>query len=392
MGLAPLIIYFHPTWNLEKVLGNQSLTILKLLPHIGFIIIGYLGFRLNQTRVLFTALGFWLLYISPMDSKTYFEVMSISLPITLVSLFAFKESPFGGNKTLFRLLIALLPAASLSYLAISDMTMYKLFVDFKLMGWSSQIPEPAALSLLILSVFTLFYNDAKVYNFLIASTLAMITFYLWIHMSLDIQNNFSANTISAYKIMAFSLTSIVMLHSIYQMYWQRVYIDELTSLPNRRALDEKISNLDGQYSIAMIDIDHFKKFNDTYGHDQGDDVLKLVSKVLASVLGDKVYRYGGEEFAAIFQGVSAKEAKVEAEKARSDLAKIRFIIRTQKGKDRKVENRGKVKNTKSVKVTISIGLSNFSKHADCPEKVIKRADSALYKAKKNGRNCVVIAA
>ena len=192
--------------------------------------------------------------------------------------------------------------------------------------------------------------------------------------------------------MAFSLTSIVMLHSIYQMYWQRVYIDELTSLPNRRALDEKISNLDGQYSIAMIDIDHFKKFNDTYGHDQGDDVLKLVSKVLASVLGDKVYRYGGEEFAAIFQGVSAKEAKVEAEKARSDLAKIRFIIRTQKGKDRKVENRGKVKNTKSVKVTISIGLSNFSKHADCPEKVIKRADSALYKAKKNGRNCVVIAA
>jgi diguanylate cyclase (GGDEF)-like protein len=238
--------------------------------------------------------------------------------------------------------------------------------------------------------FGLFHNDKKISHFVLSTLFTLIPVYLWI--SIGFREGVSPSILGANKIVCFSAASLILTHAIYLMYWQRVYVDELTSLPNRRALDERINTLEGQYSIAMIDIDHFKKFNDSYGHDQGDDVLRLVSRVLESALGDKVYRYGGEEFAAIFQGVSAKDAKAEAEQARSNLAKIRFIIRTQKGKDRKVENRGKVKGAKSVKVTISIGLSNFSKHADCPEKVIKRADSALYKAKKNGRNCVVIAA
>ena len=65
------------------------------------------------------------------------------------------------------------------------------------------------------------------------------------------------------------------------MYWEKVYIDELTGIPNRRAFDEYLKKLGRKYTIAMMDIDHFKKFNDTYGHSEGDNVLRFVAKHIA---------------------------------------------------------------------------------------------------------------
>lgn len=79
------------------------------------------------------------------------------------------------------------------------------------------------------------------------------------------------------------------------------YQDELTSLPGRRALKEYLLKLGSEYTIAMFDIDHFKKFNDTHGHDVGDQVLRMVASKLATVSGrGKSFRYGGEEFTLVF--------------------------------------------------------------------------------------------
>ena len=79
--------------------------------------------------------------------------------------------------------------------------------------------------------------------------------------------------------------------------------DTLTGLPGRRALEERLRSLGGRYTIAMVDIDHFKNFNDQHGHDVGDQVLKLVAARLAEVGGGgRAYRYGGEEFSVLFRG------------------------------------------------------------------------------------------
>jgi len=93
-----------------------------------------------------------------------------------------------------------------------------------------------------------------------------------------------------------SVISAILLYSLYQLYWERAYIDELTGIPNRRSLNERLKRTDGSYSVAMIDIDHFKNMNDTYGHREGDNVLKFLAAHMGRVFGDTVFRYGGEEF------------------------------------------------------------------------------------------------
>ena len=169
------------------------------------------------------------------------------------------------------------------------------------------------------------------------------------------------------------------------------YLDELTGLPGRRSLNDTLINLGKKYSIAMIDVDHFKKFNDTYGHKTGDQVLKMIASKLERMSGGaRTFRYGGEEFTAIFPGKDAEESITYAEDLRQAIEDTPFIIR---GKDRR---RGQKKKRGSsnpsdqeeVKVTVSIGLASPDEDLTDPEKVLKAADKFLYKAKEGGRNCV----
>jgi diguanylate cyclase (GGDEF)-like protein len=106
-------------------------------------------------------------------------------------------------------------------------------------------------------------------------------------------------------------------------------------------------------------------------------------------LGDKAYRYGGEEFCAVFKGMDAEDAYIFANRARRKLEERDFFIR-KKNNGRSKKDRGTPKG-KKVKVTISIGVSGPDAKASSPEQVIKKADTALYKAKEKGRNCVVAA-
>ena len=170
------------------------------------------------------------------------------------------------------------------------------------------------------------------------------------------------------------------------------YIDELTGLPQRRALMSELQHLRKRSAVCMLDVDHFKKFNDRYGHEVGDQVLRLLGRILKSVSGFKAYRYGGEEFTLVFSHNNEEKLKDVLETVRSKVANYPLALRdpsrpekSRKGK----EKRGKQSDKKTVKVTISLGATTKAP-GDTPDSILKRADENLYAAKKAGRNRYVM--
>jgi len=165
------------------------------------------------------------------------------------------------------------------------------------------------------------------------------------------------------------------------------YLDELTGLPSRRAFNEALRLLRGSYTIAMCDVDLFKDLNDTYGHDIGDQVLKMIAGRLSNVRGGgRVFRHGGEEFAILFRKGTAEEVLPVVESLREAVAESEFLVRESRqpsGGNARTPAAGKL-----VKITISIGFAGRSEQVPTPEMVLKAADKALYRAKESGRNCV----
>lgn len=158
-----------------------------------------------------------------------------------------------------------------------------------------------------------------------------------------------------------------------------VRIDSLTQLPNRAAFDERIKEFlrrldrtNEVFSLLLVDIDYFKKVNDTYGHVNGDRILKgIASKMKENVrANDFPARYGGEEFAVILPDTDIQVAQSVAERMRQDIARTNFKL---DGKD--------------IRITISGGLAE-SKQGQTPEELICLADKALYRSKAEGRNRV----
>jgi len=169
------------------------------------------------------------------------------------------------------------------------------------------------------------------------------------------------------------------------------YRDDLTGLPSRRALNQLALSLGRKYTVAMLDIDHFKKFNDTYGHDIGDQVLKLVSSKIGSVKGGgKAFRYGGEEFTIVFPRKNIEQALPELEAVRQAIEEYKIVIRHPQRKTKEERNGkkgSKSSDFKTVSVTISIGAA-IRENKQGFEQALKCSDQALYKAKKKGRNNV----
>ena len=158
--------------------------------------------------------------------------------------------------------------------------------------------------------------------------------------------------------------------------------DPLTQIANRKAFDEAVkSALNGvaegeTVSLLICDIDHFKKFNDSWGHQTGDQVLRLVASCLSeNTKGrDTAARYGGEEFAVLLRGTALEDATHVAEQIRGTVETKKLIKKST----------GDVLGT----ITISIGVAQFSK-GECIDAVVRRADACLYGAKHHGRNLVI---
>jgi diguanylate cyclase len=163
---------------------------------------------------------------------------------------------------------------------------------------------------------------------------------------------------------------------------KEVYLDALTGLNNRKAFDLKLEEFckgvkqdDGVFSVIMLDIDYFKKFNDQYGHQIGDEVLSLVGWQLRENLKGKDFpaRYGGEEFVVLLPNTKMDQACIVAEHLREIISKRKLKIK-KTGQDLGI-------------ITASLGVSQIDRQ-DSAESVLARADAALYLAKKSGRNTV----
>jgi len=161
--------------------------------------------------------------------------------------------------------------------------------------------------------------------------------------------------------------------------------DPLTGLYNRRYLDESLElelarALRSETPIAaiMLDIDHFKKFNDTFGHDAGDVVLKEIADVLARSMrrGDIAGRFGGEEFLLLMPGADAERAIARAESMRRAIALLDVGYAGQK----------------LGRITASFGVATFPRDAETAQSLVQAADKALYAAKDAGRDRVIAAA
>ena len=186
------------------------------------------------------------------------------------------------------------------------------------------------------------------------------------------------------------LSGLLILTSITINAYSLAYLDELTNLPSRRALNQNISSLGKRYCIAMVDVDHFKKFNDKYGHDIGDQVLKKLASQLRQVRNGKAFRYGGEEFTILFHNKNIHEAKLYCEELCEKVESSPFMLRNKKRPKTKRTDTKKRKqpDAKPLTITISIGLAERTQQLSKAEEIIKQADKALYKAKNNGRNQV----
>lgn len=218
---------------------------------------------------------------------------------------------------------------------------------------------------------------------------------------------------SAYFATAAFILAVSMVETSYLL----AYHDELTALPSRRAFHDALLRLGPPYSIAMVDIDHFKRCNDTYGHDTGDQVLRLVASRLARVTGGgQAYRCGGEEFAIVFPGKTTRDILDDLEQLRGNIEASSFRLRGQerrqeaRGPDRRNPNRrnlerrhlragarsqgnairqlSRVKAATELSVTASIGVATCNHEDSSAEEVIQAADKALYRAKAAGRNRV----
>lgn len=163
---------------------------------------------------------------------------------------------------------------------------------------------------------------------------------------------------------------------------QRARTDMLTGLPNRRGLDEfcRVAQIEAMekgeaLSVLMLDVDHFKKFNDNFGHGVGDQVLKLLGQVLHDKVrdGDLPARYGGEELMAVLPGADLCAAAVVAERIRRSIAECQ-ITRRSTGE-------------RLPTITVSIGVAQFQP-GESMNDLIERCDRALYRAKQSGRNRV----
>jgi diguanylate cyclase (GGDEF)-like protein len=189
-----------------------------------------------------------------------------------------------------------------------------------------------------------------------------------------------------------SAAGAILVVSLLEESHRLAFRDPLTGLPGRRALEERLRSLGRRYAIAMVDVDHFKKFNDVHGHDIGDQVLKLVAARLAEVSGGgKTYRYGGEEFAVLFPGAELDDVLPHLEALRRSIQDYRIAVRSPdrpKASDDGAKRRGQGGSEKRLSVTVSIGASGPGEARPTPIQVIHAADEALYRAKQTGRNKV----
>ncbi|MGI6085371.1 MAG: GGDEF domain-containing protein [Acetivibrionales bacterium] len=329
-----------------------------------FILVSYIYISISQEHL-------------PMLKETV-TMLSILLPVNTVWLSFSKErgvfSAYGRNKAII-ILIQLI------------------WVFINIMG-KSKIPYTQNMPQVYLGI-----NAAAVVIYILAVGILLSCYILkkqymnFIHVSVLITSIISFYFSNRILLVAIFTTAIfvIMVIAMFDVSYSLAFYDTLTGVLSRRALEQELLKLGNRkYAIAIVDLDFFKKINDQYGHDIGDEVLKMVASIISKTLKKvKVFRYGGEEFVALFTGRGYNEIASDLEYLRKTIERRPFVVRS---KNRPTERPDKIVKHVTVRekinITVSIGSAQKTDLMKTSYDVIKKADEALYKSKNSGRNRV----
>ena len=351
--------------------------IFSLTPYLFYalsLIVIWVSWHFNRNRFIFIIVPLVLVhigfeYFSAQKATLLFRYISLIYPIHLLIFLIFKERGLFSFWGILKILFFAIELGIVLYLIYFPNEYIENFLNIKLFAVNFYPLKDLSVAI---GIFVLFIMIAVVMfgRYLIYSAsflVILLTYYLGLYF---------LKTPHAIEMAFLSIATIIFTLLIRESY-RLAFYDELTALPGRRALIEDMAKLGRKYTIAMVDIDFFKKFNDTYGHDTGDEVLKMVASKLAEVSGSgKSYRYGGEEFVVMFASKEADESFPHVDTLRQNIATSAFVVRNKKS-------------SKKIYVNISAGVAQNSTKDSDPFAVMKRADKALYKAKKAGRNRVI---
>lgn len=385
--LAVLSEFFSSLFNvlptLLLLLGGAFCLVYGRQREVFLLLTLYLGYFLLDTQVD----HFRLTGQVRNDAALIFHLASLLLPL-LYSLYAAWQE----RTHLLQDLVA--RAAVLLAVSAVAVGLAQRFPD-ALLQWLSVVRWPAlqvewlaliqlAYPVFVLGLILLLVQYWRTPRPLHAAQVVGLCGLLWMLPNTFILPN-ALNVMSS-QIMLILLAAVV--HEAYQM----AFRDELTGLPGRRALNERLQRMGRSYVIAMADVDHFKKFNDSHGHDVGDQVLRVVASQLREIGGGgKAYRYGGEEFTLVFPGKTLEECLPHLELIRQSIETYIIQLRDKQQRPQN-DKQGRAKRAGSaathVSVTISMGVAERDLAQRNPEEVLKAADQALYNAKGAGRNCI----
>ena len=386
------IFIFLGSYFLLKNISSLSQPVELVIQYSPYVIFGLgiiLSIKFNQGRVFLIILVIFLsqlfltyytkFSISSADfSQVLYPFMCLLIPLNIFIISHLKERGLFSLWGKIRIALILIELVVIYIMTVSNHSPIQEILNYTFINFSfdNSIMSQTAL---LLFIFTLIYFMIKAFvknsvfeGRLVAVIISLFTALFFIQDQLSFSIFLSA-------------AGLMLIIGIIEDSYSMAYIDELTGIPSRRALKENLLKLGNKYVIAMIDIDFFKKFNDKYGHDVGDDVLKLVASNLVKVTGGgKAFRYGGEEFTILFPGKSINDVIPHLESLREQVSKAGYTRKSSKAKNSK----SKREHTSQLYVTISIGVCEKNSTYKDPNDVIKGADKALYRAKKKGRNCV----
>lgn len=240
-----------------------------------------------------------------------------------------------------------------------------------------------AMALYVVSIFILLLNYILQKRYMnLVFMVVLLASFIALHF---------ANRVIILSIFTTAMFTIVVI-ALLDISYSLAFYDALTGVLSRRAFEQEILKHENNYAIAMVDLDHFKHINDKYGHDVGDEVLKMVASTLKENAGGaKIFRYGGEEFIVLFAGMSYNDIRVHLDNMRKAVEKRTFFVGDKSPSVKKsVNDNLKSRSSETIKVTVSIGAACKTGNLKNIYDVIKKADEALYKSKNNGRNCITM--
>lgn len=389
-----LLVLAYIFYTKTSTMSKPQLDVIELSPYAIFLVGAAIAWRFNRSRELFILIILTLCLASiqylpeiigeSMQMADIYAIICLVIPINIAVFSFFKERGILSLWGFIRIGFILSQLLFSYWLINSEQREFLNWINKDVLPVNlhsiTSISQVSIIAFLITFIILIFrqisYKSSQDISFI--SVLFALFFVL--------HNN---NNQILYPIF-FATSGIILIISIIQDSYSMAFSDELTGLPSRRALKQDMMKLGMNYVIAMLDIDFFKKFNDKYGHDTGDEVLKLVASTIKDVTGGgKSFRYGGEEFTILFPGKSINDVLPHLEELREKVSKRGFTLRGKGRPKNKSKSRPQSsKPSKQIYITVSIGVSQKSEKCKTPETVMKSADTALYRAKKKGRNCV----